>query len=58
MWHVYNIIYVMKHACLHYSLDNHNNYYYVIDIIIFLGGANYVYPGANHTRFDHSIGYF
>jgi hypothetical protein len=26
-------------------------------MIIFLGGGCYVYPGANHTRFDHSIGW-
>ena len=28
--------------------------YYFCDI----GGVCYVYPGATHTRFEHSIGYY
>lgn len=24
--------------------------------VLFAGGAHYVYPGATHTRFEHSIG--
>ena len=35
-----------------------NNYIIIYEtLIISPGAANYVYPGANHTRFEHSIGW-
>lgn len=30
---------------------------YIHTLVHYAGAAHYVYPGANHTRFDHSIGY-
>lgn len=31
---------------------------HVIMNLICAGAGHYVYPGANHTRFDHSVGYY
>ena len=34
-----------------------SDHVHTLHIVIPSGGAYYVYPGANHTRFDHSLGY-
>lgn len=41
---------VLQRLKLMLLLKNSVFFYY------FAGAANYVYPGANHTRHDHSIG--
>ena len=42
------------------QLGQYDSSYILYDWLIFcdIGGACYVYPGATHTRFEHSIGYY